>query len=104
MVMNCGNWNGEHIINESYLDDATTPAFYLKDKNGKPVDFYGYQIWTSYYKGLDISYFRGIKGQYVIIIPEKGLVIVRLGHSRSSEFVNGNPSDFYTYIDFALGI
>ena len=102
--MNCGTWNGEYIINERYLDEATTPAFYLKDKNGKPVDFYGYQIWTGYYKDLDISFFRGIKGQYVIMIPERGLVIVRLGHSRSKEFVNGNPSDLYTYIDFALGL
>lgn len=104
LLLNNGLWDNERVILESYLKEATTPAYYLKDKNGKPVDFYGYQIWTAYYKGLDIYFFRGILGQYTIMIPEKKLVIVRLGHERSKEFINGNPSDFYTYIDFALGI
>lgn len=104
LLLNCGTWNGERVISESYLNEATKPAYYLKDKNGKPVDFYGYQIWTAYYKNLDVYFFRGILGQYTIMIPEKNIVIVRLGHKRSSNFVNGNPSDFYTYIDFALGI
>ncbi|MDF1672532.1 MAG: serine hydrolase [Vicingaceae bacterium] len=103
LLLNHGLWNNERIISENYLNEATCPAYYLKS-NGKPVDFYGYQIWTAYYKDLDIYFFRGILGQYTIMIPEKNIVIVRLGHERSTEFINGNPSDFYTYIDFALGI
>lgn len=103
LLLNHGLWNNERVISESYLNEATCPAYYLKS-NGKPVDFYGYQIWTAYYKDLDIYFFRGILGQYTIMIPEKNIVIVRLGHERSKEFINGNPSDFYTYIDFALGI
>ncbi len=101
LLLNKGLWNNERVIPESYIAAATTPAFHLK-KDGLPVDFYGYQIWTDYYKNLDIYYFRGILGQYTIMIPEKNLVIVRLGHERPSTFINGNPSDFYTYIDFAL--
>ena len=104
MVMNCGTWNNERVVSESYLDEATRPAYYLKDRDGRPVDFYGYQIWTGYYKNLDITFFRGIQGQYTIMIPEKNIVIVRLGHQHSNQFVNGNPSDLYTYIDFALGL
>ena len=103
LLLNHGLWNNERVISESYLNEATCPAYYLKS-NGKPVDFYGYQIWTAYYKDLDIYFFRGILGQYTIMIPEKNIVIVRLGHERSKKFINGNPSDFYTYIDFALGI
>lgn len=103
LLLNHGLWNNERVISESYLNEATCPAYYLKS-NGKPVDFYGYQIWTAYYKDLDIYFFRGILGQYTIMIPEKNIVIIRLGHERSKEFINGNPSDFYTYIDFALGI
>ena len=104
LLLNKGLWNNERVISEAYIKEATTPAYYLKDKNGNPVDFYGYQIWTAYYKNLNIFFFRGILGQYTIMIPEKNIVIVRLGHERSKEFINGNPSDFYTYIDFALGI
>lgn len=102
LVLNKGMWDDKRVISESYIEEATTPAYYLKDKSGHPVDYYGYQIWTAYYKNLDIIFFRGILGQYTIIIPEKELVIVRLGHERSKEFLNGNPSDFYIYIDFAL--
>ncbi len=104
MVLNCGTWNDQRIISEKYLEEAIAPAYYLKDNNGKPVDFYGYQIWNTYYKNLDVTFFRGIQGQYTIMIPEKNMVIVRLGHQRSPKFVNGNPSDLYTYIDFALGM
>lgn len=104
MVLNCGTWNDLRIISEEYLEEALAPAYYLKNKAGKPVDFYGYQIWNTYYKNLDVTFFRGIQGQYTIIIPEKNIVIVRLGHQRSPKFVNGNPSDLYTYIDFALGM
>ena len=103
LLLNKGLWKNERIVSEKYLKEATTPAFNLTS-NGAPVDFYGYQIWTAYYKNYDIYFFRGILGQYTIMIPEKNLVIVRLGHKRPKTFINGNPSDFYTYIDFALGI
>ncbi len=104
MILNCGTWNDERVVSEDYLEEAIAPAYYLIDKEGKPVDFYGYQIWNTYYKNYDVTFFRGINGQYTIIIPEKNMVIVRLGHQRSKEFVNGNPSDLYTYIDFGLGM
>ncbi|MCB0400970.1 MAG: serine hydrolase [Flavobacteriales bacterium] len=104
LLLNEGLWNDERIISESYLEEAIAPAYYLKDKTGNPVDFYGYQIWSMYYKNLDIYFFRGINGQYTVMIPEKNMVIIRLGHKRSKTFINGNPSDLYTYIDFALGM
>lgn len=102
LYLNNGLWNNERILSEDYILESTCPAYYLKDDNGNLVDYYGYQIWATYYKDLDIFFFRGIKGQYTIVIPEKNLVIVRLGKQRSNEFVNNNPSDLYTYIDFAL--
>ncbi len=67
-----------------------------------PVDFYGYQMWMTYYKDMDIFYARGIQGQFIIIIPDREIVIVRLGHQRGKNLPNYHPSDFYTYIDFAL--
>ena len=47
-------------------------------------------------------YARGIQGQYIISIPEKDIVIVRLGHQRGPNLENYHPEDLYTYIDFAL--
>lgn len=102
LINNKGLWNGQRIITEKYLEAATMPAFNLTDKNGKTVDFYGYQIWTSYYKNLDVIYARGILGQYIISIPEKNIVIVRLGHKRAPNLPNNHPEDLYYYVDFAL--
>ncbi|MCB9360640.1 MAG: serine hydrolase [Flavobacteriales bacterium] len=102
LYLNKGLWNDERIISENYLKNSIAPAYPLKTPEGKPVDFYGYHVWTTYYKNLEISFCRGIQGQYIITIPEKNLVIVRLGHKRSKDFINNIPSDVYTYIDFAL--
>lgn len=102
LYLNKGLWNNERIISENYVMESTCPAYYLKDVNNNFVDYYGFQIWTAYYKNLDVFYFRGIQGQYTIVIPEKNLVIVRLGHERSKELINNSPKDLFTYIDFAL--
>jgi CubicO group peptidase (beta-lactamase class C family) len=102
LYLNKGLWNKHRVISEDYVNASTSPAYYLKDKNGIPVDFYGYQMWMNNYKDLEIVYARGIKGQFIITIPEKDLVIVRLGHKRGPNLPNNHPSDFYTYLDFAL--
>lgn len=102
LYLHKGLWNNERIISENYIKNSIAAAYPLKTPEGKPVDFYGYHVWTTYYKNLDISFCRGIQGQYIITIPQKNLVIVRLGHKRSTTFINNIPSDVYTYIDFAL--
>ncbi len=102
LYLHKGLWNKQRILSENYINESTCSAYYLKDSNNNFVDYYGYHVWTTYYKDLDIFFFRGIKGQYTIVIPEKNIVAVRLGNERSKEFLNNNPSDLYTYIDFAL--
>jgi CubicO group peptidase (beta-lactamase class C family) len=102
LYLNGGLWNKKRIITQKYVDASICSAYELKDKNGMPVDFYGYQMWMTYYKDMDIFYARGIQGQFIIVIPDRQLVIVRLGHERGPHLPNYHPSDFYTYIDFAL--
>ncbi len=102
LILNKGKWGYTQLISEEYITATTTPAFELKDDNNKVVDFYGYQMWISYYKDMDIFYARGIQGQFIIIVPEKELVIVRLGYQRGTNHPNHHPEDLYTYINFAL--
>ena len=102
LYLNDGLWNKRRIVSQKYVDASTCSAYNLKDKNGMPVGFYGYQMWMTYYKDMDIFYARGIQGQFIIVIPERQIVIVRLGHERGEKLANNHPSDFYTYIDFAL--
>jgi CubicO group peptidase (beta-lactamase class C family) len=44
---------------------------------------------------------RGILGQYVIVIPEKNIIIVRLGE-RNNEKDNNRPKDFDVYFKESL--
>jgi CubicO group peptidase (beta-lactamase class C family) len=108
-----GNFAGKQVIDSNYIDEATTPAnwiydnkpaTFLKDEDGAMCKKYGYQIWLVNYKGLEIKYCRGILGQYIISIPAKNIVAVRLGHKRSKEKINGHPVDLFTIIDEALTI
>jgi len=102
LVKDNGMWNDQSIISTDFMTAATTSAYYLKTVDNKPVDFYGYEIWLTYYKDMDIYYARGINGQYIISIPEKDLVIVRLGKQRGAILNNHHLKDLYSYIDFAL--
>lgn len=105
LVMNDGQWNGKQIVPIDYLEKALTPATHLRDTDGKKVDYYGWQWWLLNHKGKDVFYMRGVNGQYVFVIPESDLIIVRLGHKRSKERTNGVPSDVFTWLDagFELG-
>lgn len=104
LCLDNGKWNGQQIVSENYLNEAFTSANYLKDKEGNPVDYYGYQWWLMNYKGLHIKYARGILGQYIFIIPEKNAIVVRLGHKRSDEKINHTPTDVFIWLDTALEI
>lgn len=104
LILNHGKWNEQQLVSEAYLNQALTPASHLIDDQGKNVDYYGWQWWLMKYRGYQIIYMRGINGQYVITIPELNTVIVRLGHKRSTDRINGIPADFFAWIDAGLEI
>ena len=51
-----------------------------------------------------IYYARGLWGQYVICIPEKNIIIVRLGRKQGPKLDDGHYSDLYKFIDAGLEI
>ena len=84
LYMNKGAWNGKQLIDSSYVNASLIPHD-LMYKNQK-CNFYGYQWWLiPDYKGCQIFYARGILGQFAIAIPEKNVIIVRLGHERGEK-------------------
>lgn len=104
LILNDGRWDSTQIVSSEYIKEATSPADWLKGEDGKPLDYYGYQYWILHHKGMKIPYMRGILGQYVFAIKEKNAIIVRLGHDRSSSYINHHPSEVYDYIDLGLKI
>lgn len=88
-----GNWNGQQILDSSFVKTSTTARF-------KDAPQYGYGWWLSNYKNKKIFYMRGHLGQYVIVIPEDNLIIVRLGNKELPKSERSPHSDdFFIYID-----
>jgi len=102
LILNHGQWDGKQLVSESYLNKALTPVTHLVDSNDKNVDYYGWQWWLMKFRGYQVYYMRGVNGQYVIVVPALNTVIVRLGHKRATERINGTPADFFTWIDAGL--
>ncbi|GAB3198617.1 CubicO group peptidase (beta-lactamase class C family) [Pontibacter aydingkolensis] len=99
LYLNNGIWKGDTIVPPAYVQASITPNGLIDANDKEKVDFYGYQWWLlPDYKGQRIFYARGILGQYIIVIPEKNIVMVRLGKERA-ERVGKHPGEVLTMID-----
>ena len=88
-----GRWNGQQILDSAFIVKSIAPRFPESPQ-------YGFGWWLSDYKGKDIFYMRGHLGQYVIVIPEDDIIIVRLGnHMIRSSSGSPHSDDFFIYID-----
>jgi CubicO group peptidase (beta-lactamase class C family) len=93
-----GNWNAEQILDTTFVEMCTTPRF-------SDAPQYGYGFWLSDYLDKEIFYMRGHLGQFVIVIPEDDLIIVRLGHIKGLQTeTDPHSNDLYIYIDEAYNM
>lgn len=79
MYLNDGQWSGQRVLPEGWVDFSTTPA---PGSNGG----YGAGFWLNrggYYPDLpkDMYSSNGHNGQRIFILPTQQLVVVILGHS-----------------------
>lgn len=100
LILDCGKWQGNQIVSSSFIKRCLSPNL-LPDETGKPTDYYGYQTWLENYKDNKLFYMRGILGQWVIVIPEERIIIVRLGEGRGKPMGNAYE-EFYDMVDVAL--
>ncbi len=84
LILNHGRWNGEEVIDSSFLAKATVPG---------ASDYYGWSFWILQDHLENVFYMRGHLGQYVIMIPSRDLVVVRLG-KKSDEQTNHHHNEF----------
>ena len=92
-----GKWNGEILLDSSFVAKSIKPRF----KDSKQ---YGFGWWLANYNDKDIFYARGHLGQMVIVIPQDELIIVRLGNLIAKEQPYNHSKDFFSYIDAAYEI
>lgn len=95
LYLNDGVWNGERILPEGWVAWSTTPA------PAAPRREYGAQIWLNLgapddptavkFPGLphEAIVFSGFEQNFVVIIPSKKLVVVRLGVTHHDSFSIG---------------
>ena len=74
-----GQWDGETIVSKSWIDDTRKPA-----KNTYQI--YSNKFWMPHPVSpinlpKDTYYCAGFGGQYILMIPSKDMIIVRLGET-----------------------
>lgn len=85
LYLNDGVWNGERILPAGWANYVATPAPAQPPKraDGQPTTGYGAQWWLYQdFPGLpsDTYAARGNRGQILMIIPSKQLILVRRGY------------------------
>lgn len=90
-----GKWNGQQILDSSFVAKSVKPRF-------KDSPEYGYGWWLHKQNGKSFFMMRGHLGQYVIVEPEDNVIIVRLGHQKSPDAGIGvYTKDISIYIEEA---
>lgn len=95
LYLNDGKWNGKQILDPTFVKKTITPRFASAPQ-------YSYGWWLHNIKGKELYYMRGHLGQFVIVIPEDNLIIVRLGHVKGLQTeTDPHSNDLYVYVEEA---
>ena len=96
LFKNHGVWNGEQLIDSTFTAKAVRPRF-------EDSPQYGYGWWLGDVDGKAFFSMRGHLGQYVIVIPEHDVILVRLGHHSMDNLPESDtPADLPLFVREAL--
>ena len=89
LYLNRGNWEGDQVIPEGWIDESIRITNDSRDSRGYPYHYY----WRVLEDG---SFFaKGILGQYIYIDPADNLIMMRFGKKES----NIDWVDFFRSLD-----
>lgn len=72
LFLNDGKAGDQQILNPDFVNQMRTPT-------EKSEEIYGMGFWINYDNPIKHYYFLGLQGQYIIMVPEHNMVIVRTG-------------------------
>ncbi len=100
LMLTKGIINNDTIF-PAYIIDSMIQPLNVPDQENKPTTYYGKGVWLLDSVGYEnVFYARGIKGQFIILIPQEKIVIIRLGRWRMSR-IGPHNKDIYLLIDWA---
>ncbi|MCY0970486.1 serine hydrolase domain-containing protein [Chryseobacterium wangxinyae] len=76
-ILQNGNWNGQQILSEQFCKNLILPT--------QANDAFCYTVWANDDSNIKYRFFYGFLGQFIIMIPDKNIVIVKTGLSNSLE-------------------
>ena len=87
LYLNKGNWNGKQILPEKWVEEATSVKIQQRpnmtqaerDSSDDSVQGYCYQFWRAKHNSYQVN---GYAGQFVLIVPDKDMVVVFTAESR----------------------
>ncbi len=92
LYLDSGKCGGMQLVPKDYVETSMKPAL---------DEHYGYNWWILNCDGHNVPYCRGILGQYIFVIPDKHMVVVRLGKKRGP-VENNVPTDALTFLRAAF--
>lgn len=72
LFLNDGEFDGKQLLSLNFINEMRTPT-------KKSQEIYGMGLWINHDNPIKHYYFLGLQGQYIIIIPEHKMVVVRTG-------------------------
>ena len=103
LYKNFGFWNGTQLLDSSFVALSIKPRFEESPE-------YGYGFWLDDFQGKKVFMMRGHLGQYILVVPDEDMIVVRLGHLKDKEKATNSKSsvgdpftkDIYVYLNAGL--
>ncbi|MFM7814471.1 MAG: serine hydrolase domain-containing protein [Flavobacteriales bacterium] len=100
LMLHHGVVGQDTLLSEASVASLIAPCR-VPDGLGETCTWYGSQWWIDGSENPRFFACRGMRGQYIICVPEHHLCIVRLGHRQSKARIHHMPADMLQYLNLA---